>query len=466
MAEPFGVPSGSPESLLGRVLELEVGAPAAGGACVARYGGDRGGGDPGRVVFVRHALPGERVSARVTEDRGGTFARADAIAILTPAPERVRPPCPYAGPGKCGGCDWQHASGAAQRTIKATVVRDQFARLARLDLAAEVFDGVEELPGGLLGWRTRVTYAVDRAGRPGLHRHASHAVEHVRRCLIGGPGIGDTDALDGRWPELSGVEVVDAGNGARSVLAHRPGAGRQARGRRPPDRVEVHAGPATVIRWLRGRRFELAAGGFWQVHPAAADTLAAAVLDAVTPAPGETVLDLYAGAGGFTAVLAEAVGRRGRVIGVEADARAVQDARRNLADLAQVEVRQARIDAAWVAGLTGSLASGAASEQQTRPDVVVLDPPRAGAGVATMRALLDLHPRAVAYVSCDPATLARDVAEAVRLGWQLTRLRAFDAFPMTQHVECLAVLQPATVQPTMQAPEDERGVAPSVPSTA
>jgi tRNA/tmRNA/rRNA uracil-C5-methylase (TrmA/RlmC/RlmD family) len=407
--------------LLGALLELEVGAPAHGGSCVARH--------QGRVVFVRHALPGERVLARVTEDPGGSYCRADAVEIRTASPDRVEPPCPHAGPGRCGGCDWQHASGTAQRAIKSAVVREQFARVARLDVAG-LFRGVEELPGGLLGWRTRVTFAVDRDGRPGLHRHRSAELEHVRRCLIGVPGVGDTPALERRWPGLTAVEAARGDDGELALLAHRPGRGRQARGRRPPDTVSLLSGAETLHRRLRDRTFAVSAGGFWQVHPAAAEALAGAVLDAARPVAGERVLDLYAGAGAFTAVLAETVGAGGAVLGIESAPAAVRDAEHNLAELPWARVQHGRVTPALVASALAA------------PDLVVLDPPRAGAGADVMAAILELRPRTVTYVSCDPATLARDVGTAARQGWRMTSLRAFDAFPMTQHVECVAALSP------------------------
>jgi tRNA/tmRNA/rRNA uracil-C5-methylase (TrmA/RlmC/RlmD family) len=147
------------------------------------------------------------------------------------------------------------------------------------------------------------------------------------------------------------------------------------------------------------------------------------------------VLDLYAGAGALTAELAAAVSSTGRVIGIESDAGSVADAERNLADIPWAEVRRARVDQTTLAAISD------------RPDLVVLDQPRAGAGREVMTALLALSPRAVGYLSCDPATLARDVAAAGDLGWRLAALRAFDAFPMTQHVECLATLVPAVPQP-------------------
>jgi tRNA/tmRNA/rRNA uracil-C5-methylase (TrmA/RlmC/RlmD family) len=405
----------------GALLELDVGPAAAGGACVARHGG--------RVVFVRHALPGERVRARVTEDRGGGYVRADAVEVLLASPDRVTPPCPFAGPGRCGGCDWQHASAQAQRRLKADVVRGQFARVAGLDVTP-LLAGVEALPGGLLGWRTRIAYAVDAAGRPGLHRHRSTDLEYVDRCLLGVPGVGDASALHDRWPGLLAIEAVRDASGELALLSHRPGPGRQARGRRPPDRVASVAGPRRLRYDVSGRAFTVAAGGFWQVHPAAAATFAAALLAAVRPRPGERAVDLYAGAGALTAALAGAVGPDGSVVGVEASAQAVADAADNLADLPWAAVRRGRVTPQALGAL------------EPRPDLVVLDPPRAGAGPDVMSAIVAAGPRTVGYVSCDPATLARDVAAAARHGWRLTALRAFDAFPMTHHVECIATLEP------------------------
>jgi tRNA/tmRNA/rRNA uracil-C5-methylase (TrmA/RlmC/RlmD family) len=407
--------------LLGHLVEVEVGAPAHGGSCVARH--------EGRVIFVRHALPGELVRARVTEDRGGAFCRADAVEILRAADERVSPPCPRAGPGRCGGCDWQHASAAAQHEMKAAVVREQFERLAGIDVTG-LFAGVEELPGGLLGWRTRIAYAVGRDGRVGLHRHRSHQVEVLAACPLGVPGVGDSDVLAHTWPGLTGIEVSRSAAGL-TVLAHRPGRGRRARGRRPPDRVEVVDGPARLIQRVADRDFTVGADGFWQVHPHAAATFADAVLAAVVPLAGDTVLDLYAGAGMLTALLAEAVGTTGTVIGIESARRGVADAAANLADLPWAEVRHARVDESSLAALG------------VDPDVIVLDPPRAGAGRSVLAALLAMRPRAIAYVACDPASLARDVRVALDAGWQLASLRAFDAFPMTHHVECVALLVPA-----------------------
>jgi tRNA/tmRNA/rRNA uracil-C5-methylase (TrmA/RlmC/RlmD family) len=402
------------------LLELEVGPPGHGGFCVARH--------EGRVVFVRHALPGERVRARVTED-ASSYLRADAVEILEPALDRVPPPCPYAGPGRCGGCDWQHASGIAQRELKASVVREQFARIVGLDVAA-LFAGVEELPGGLLGWRTRVTYAVGKDATVGLHRHRSHEVEPVDACPLGVPEVHRPPAQVSSG--VNAVELARGDDGAVAVVEHRPAPGRRGRGRRPPDRVRVVAGPQRLRHRVGEHEFTVAAAGFWQVHPAALPVLGAALLGAVHPEPGDTVLELYAGAGPLTALLADQVGPTGRVLGLESNRAAVADAADNLGALPWASVVSARVTAQTI------------RELDLRPDVVVLDPPRAGAGAEVMRGLAGLGPRAVGYVSCDPATLARDVRAAGEAGYVLTGLRGFDAFPMTSHIECVALLEPAS----------------------
>ncbi|MFI5485125.1 class I SAM-dependent RNA methyltransferase [Micromonospora echinaurantiaca] len=396
-------------------VELTVGAVAPGGHCVARV--------DGQVVFVRHALPGERVVAEVTEVHKG-FVRADAVTVLAAAPERVEPPCPYAKPGRCGGCDLQHVAPAAQLEWKAAVVREQLTRLGGLtpDELQRLGVRVEALPGGPLGWRSRVRYAVDAAGRAGLLKHRSHEVVPIDRCLIAHPAIQQLPVLSpsgARWPEGDAVDTVASTGGDVTVSTVAEGVAT------PVD------GPAEVREVAAGREWTLPASAFWQVHPAAADTLVGAVLAAVEPRPGESAWDLYGGAGLFAAALADRVGPGGRVTLVESAAQGVAAARRNLRDLRQVEVVTARVETAL------------ARRRITGPvDVVVLDPPRSGAGGRVVRELAAAGPRAVAYVACDPAAFARDVRTFAGLGWRLATLRGFDLFPMTQHVELVGLLLP------------------------
>ncbi|MPZ86157.1 MAG: TRAM domain-containing protein [Actinophytocola sp.] len=379
-------------SWVGRRFEVLVGPVAHGGHCVARH--------EGRVVFVRHTLPGERVVVSVTEDRGGSFCRGDAVAVLTPSGDRVDPPCPVARPGGCGGCDFQHASPASQRLLKASVVAEQFSRLAGLAVSVEV----EPLPGGPLSWRTRARLTVDSVGRPGFRAHRSHEVVPISGCPISAPGT--VDQVVGRaWPPDSSVTVA--------VDAH----------------AVTHIGPGSMAVETAARRtWRVPAESFWQTHPDAADLYAEVVSSWSGLVVGDAAWDLYCGVGLFAAVLASQVGPSGEVIAVESIGAAAAAAADNLSDLPQARIFEGRVEAVLSAGVGRD------------PAVVVLDPPRSGAGRRVVEAISSRGPSRVIYVACDPAALARDVATFGDHGYRLERVRAFDAFPMTHHIECIALL--------------------------
>jgi len=420
----------------GDVLELTAGEVVHGGWCVSRQD------DTGRVIFVRHALPGERVLATVTQATA-QFARADATEILRASADRVTPPCPYARPGGCGGCDWQHASLPAQRALKAAVIRQQLSRIGGIDFEVEVqaLDGDE----GGLGWRTVVSFAVDAAGMAGLRKHRSHEVVEIERCLIAHDLVTAADVTGTRWPGAQSVEVsVAPANGERGLLVTGTAAGDALR-ESTADSIQLvrKSGARTPVRGrgyltqrAAGREWRVSLGSFWQVHPGAADALAAAVLSATDPQPGDTALDLYCGAGLFAGILAEAVGPDGAVRAIEQDPSSVRDARHNLRAWPWARVRP------------GDVAAVLRREGLGGASIAVLDPPRAGASRPVIDALCGRGGsgaagpalRRIAYVSCDPATLARDLRLLLDAGWQLAGLRGYDAFPMTHHVECVATL--------------------------
>jgi tRNA/tmRNA/rRNA uracil-C5-methylase (TrmA/RlmC/RlmD family) len=389
--------------LVGSRFEVTCGKPGHGGFVVARH--------QGVVVFVRHALPGERVVAEVTEgEEGDRFLRADAVEVLDASPDRVTPPCPFSGPGRCGGCDFQHVEPDAQRRLKAAVVAEQLQRLAGLDVAVTV----EEVPGvaGGLGWRSRVQWAVDSSGRPGLRKHRSHDIVSVDHCRIAHPDL--PVVLDTEWQEAASVEAIVSSTGQQLRLVT------------TQDGATFADGPLQLRERAGGRDWQVTGSGFWQVHPGAADTLVGAVLEALAPRPGDRVVDLYAGVGLFAGVVARAVGPSGRVVAVESDRAAADDAATNLLDLPNVTVECDRVQRV-LRRLDGA-------------ELVVLDPPRTGAKRRVVRSIAALEPRAIAYVACDPAALARDVGYFADEGYRLTSLRAFDLFPMTHHVECVALL--------------------------
>ncbi len=376
-------------SRVGERFDVEVGPIAHGGHCVVRLPEPES-----RVVFVRHALPGERVMIAITEGtEGDRFWRGDAVEILEASPDRVPAPCPVAGPGLCGGCDFQHVAVARQRLLKADVVREQLVRLGGLDprdpLVAAL--AVEQVPGDRDGlrWRTRVEYATTPDGRRGLRKHRSHDVVPVDDCLIAHP---DAISLVGK------VSV------------------------QPPPVVEL-------VETTHGRHeFAVARNGFWQVHPGAPRVLVETVLDFLDPKPGESVLDLFSGVGLFARFLGDAVGPEARVVAIEADWAACVHARENHGSRVVVE--------------RGTVDRILATAYDEPFDLVVLDPPREGAKRKVVDQVAERAPRAVAYVACDPAALARDVAIFAERGYELRRIRAFDLFPMTHHVECVALLEP------------------------
>ena len=322
----------------------------------------------GRAVFVRHSLPGERVVIEVTEgSTGDTFWRADAVEVLSASADRVPAPCSYAGPDACGGCDFQHVSLVRQRSLKGDVVAEQLRRLAGL----EVEVSVEQVPGDDQGlrWRTRQRYVERPDGGKAMRKHRSHELVPVEECLL-----------------------------------------------------EAHHGPRHAA---LGVDFEVADGGFWQVHPGAPDALVEAVLAYLDPQPGESALDLYAGVGLFARFLHDRVGETGRVVAVEGDRRAS---------------RLSLINAPGIEASAGDVGEVLATSYDQAVDLVVLDPPREGAKRTVVEQVVARSPRAVAYVACDPAALARDVAIFAEHGYGLVSLRAFDLFPMTHHVECVALL--------------------------
>ncbi|MFR9673347.1 class I SAM-dependent RNA methyltransferase [Streptomyces sp. TR02-1] len=434
----------SAASRVGEEHTVEVGPVAHGGHCVART-------EEGQVLFVRHTLPGEQVRVRVTEgDTGSRFLRADAVEVLRPAKDRVPAPCPFSGPGRCGGCDWQHVKPGAQRRLKADVLAEQLQRLAGLTPEDVRWDGtVEPAPGDKVpagevpAWRTRVQYAVDEEGRAGLRRHRSHEVEPVDRCLIAAPGVSEIGVEKHRWPQIATVEATAAtgSHDRQVVLTPRPG-GRLPLveldrpvsvlrvGEKDGELHRVHGRPYVRER-ADDRTWRVSAGGFWQVHPQAAALLVDTVMRGLTPRRGEMALDLYCGAGLFAGALADRLGEQGAVLGIESGKRAAEDARHNLADFPRVRVEQGKVES--VLPRTGI----------TEADLVVLDPPRAGAGKQTVRHVAGLGPRRIAYVACDPAALARDLKYFREAGYVPHFLRAFDLFPMTHHMEAVAILKPA-----------------------
>ncbi len=442
------------DAMDGEHLTVTLGPVAHGGHFVARH--------EGRVIFVRHGLPAETVRVRLTDaDPEAKFWRADVVEVLDAATERVRHPWAPAdalaaaaeGRFPVGGAEFGHISLPYQRRLKGEVLAEQLHRLAAPDRPTDLESVEAAGTGEGLGWRTRVAFAVDPAsGRLGMHAHRSTGIVPVQEMPLALAEINDLRLWDVDYSGIERVEVAAPANGSRPLilliprLPAIPGSGDAAL-KQLPASVSVALwepdggagdGSGELTR-LRGRAWvsESAAGfdyrvtgdGFWQVHRRAPEVLIDTVLSGLQPGSGEKIADLYAGAGLFTAPLAAAVGEGGRVLSVEGAAGTIRDARRNLHAYHHVDIFQGRVERIL-------------RSQRSRWNGIVLDPPRTGAGKVVVQELIRSEPRAVGYVSCDPASFARDLGYFRKAGWRLQNLRAFDLYPNTHHMETMAVLVP------------------------
>lgn len=390
------------------MIELEVGQPANGGSCVARH--------DGRVVFVRYALPGERVLANVTSERGSHW-HADAVEILEASPDRVDALCAIAGVDGAGCCDLAFVSPEAARRLKGEVVANQLGRLGGFTWA-----GVADAVGsaGATGWRTRVRLDVDSDGRAGFHRYHSDELVRDLGCAQVSPGLLDGLA-ERRWPPGAQLHVARDDDGHRHVVKTGP---RGTRGSAPTEVVEGHY---EAVQRVGERAWAVPVTAFWQAHRDAATLYSRLVSEWAQLSPGMTAWDLYGGAGVFAAVLAEAVGDTGRVVSVDTSRGSARAARAALGDVP------------WVDVVTDSVRRALAA-QRDRADVAVLDPPRTGAGREVIDQLAAADVPRIIHIGCEAASFARDVGLYRGHGYSVEEMRVFDSFPLTHHVECVAVL--------------------------
>jgi 23S rRNA (uracil1939-C5)-methyltransferase len=390
-------------------------------------------------VFVPRALPGERGVVEVVQDRRD-FARGELRDLLAASAERVAPPCDHYREG-CGGCSWQHASYALQLSLKRSIVEDQLRRIGRFANADEL---VREPIGMLEPWhyRNQARFTVGRRfGELCFTYRGSHRLLRIDHCWITHPLVNAAlQILQGR---LEGI------NRRIHQIAIRVGANTGDVLISPvlPEVPELATGQRFLEEELLGQRFRLQPPSFFQVNtrrelrplPSAigrawlplpqdgvsmAELLALLVLDRLTPAASDVVVDAYSGVGTFALLLAPLVRE---VIGIEEAPSAITDAQYNARDMGNVRFIKAKTEAAL-------------PSLGVQPDAVVLDPSRVGCHPDVLRALLDVRPPRLVYVSCDPSTLARDLRILDDGGYALTEVQPLDMFPQTYHIECVATL--------------------------
>ncbi len=408
---------------MGETFELKLDAMAHGGEAIGRH--------EGRAIFVPYTIPGERVRVEIVEDQK-RYARAALLEVLEPSPARVSPPCPYFGQGKCGGCQWQHIDYAVQARIKGLVTMDQFQRIGKFE-EPPIYEPIPDPSGWEYRNHTLLRTAPD--GHLGYLSAHSHDVYPIEDCLIVHPMIrGLMDALDMIYPELEWMELR-AGTATDDLMIMF-----QAREEESPS-LEVdfpisivqmrHDGAISPLIGLdyltevvHGREFRISAPSFFQVNSAQAAQLIDLVMEALELKGYEKVVDAYCGVGLFTAFLSE---QAGFVTGIEVNRSAISDAEINLANADNVELIEGPVEVVL-------------PEIDHEVHAVVLDPPRGGLETEVIDALVEHHPERIAYVSCDPATLARDAKRLGKQGYELQWVQPVDLFPQTYHVENVALL--------------------------
>ena len=381
-------------------------------------------GPDGRVVFVAFAAPGELVEAQV-EREYPDYIQAVTARVIEPSPDRVEPPCALFG--ECGGCQLQHMSYPAQLAAKEAVVREQLRRIGKLDDSI-----VRPIVGAAQPWgyRNHLRFSTGKKyGDVGYIGRKGYGLLKVESCPIADPWVSELlPKLQGHGAGLHQIQVRHSAETGTSLINPAiPG-------------LSFETGQKAYIEELAGRRFDVSASAFFQVNHAQAEQMVRLVGEAL-PERGELLIDGFAGVGTFAVIFAE---RFTRVLAIEESNSAAKDSERNLAQAPNVEMLVGKVE-------------DVLPELDVRPDAIVLDPPRPGCAPPVMRAILEFQPSTVVYVSCNPATLARDLRILVNGGYQLDWVTPLDMFPQTGHIECVSRL---TFVGLPEVPED----SPEVPA--
>jgi tRNA/tmRNA/rRNA uracil-C5-methylase (TrmA/RlmC/RlmD family) len=373
---------------------------AHGGHFIARH--------EGAVIFLRHGLPGEVVDVAITSI-GSSFNRGDVVQVITASADRVAAPCTYANRNGCGGCDFQHVEISAQRKLKSQVITEQFSRIAKMEINVEV----EEVSSPL-GWRTQTTIGSDKNGHAGFYGSRTNTIIPIKNCQVLHSSVGYEAIAARSWEPGIRIEVSAASTKVPRLIAG--------------DTVE---GDLIQIYSVAQKEYQVSAGSFWQSNIRAPQVLVDAVRSFADVKSGDHLIDLYGGVGLFGLALLDLIGADGRIDHVEGSKSAIADAHVNYGEAKNVHFHTGDVEKIL--------------PRFSNADVVILDPPREGAKKAVIESLVACSPRAIVYVACDPAALARDTALLRDANYTLIQLRAFDLFPMTHHIECVALFAPTDV---------------------
>ena len=393
---------------LDQVLELEIEKVAHGGIFVARH--------EGRVVFVSHTAPGEKVKAKVYEDKGGSFCRAETLEVLSPSNNRVSHIWKEADRLGAGGAEFGHLALEYQRTLKTDVLEESLSRMAGISQRVQVLPVPGDDTTNGLGYRTRVQLHVSAEGVAGPYQERTHNVVPVKSLPLAVTEINELGIHLKNWQDVKRIEIATASTGGVQWFIDKK-----------------LKGDKKLTERAVGRSFRISSGGFWQVHRGAAELLATEVIELSDGLDIEANnLDLYGGVGLFSGALATKYGKKLNITTVESSKVATSDASANLVDLAKHKAVAAPVE--------GFLRLQIKQGLQLAGATVILDPPRAGAGKTVVDQLVFLEPKKILYVACDPVSLARDLKAFMGSGYRLEQIRSYDLFPHTHHFETIASL--------------------------
>ena len=384
---------------IGEILTLDIGNIANGGHFVARH--------DNQIIFVRHAISGETAKVKVTAINS-RFAFGDAVEILKPSKDRVPPPCQYAHPEGCGGCDFQHINYDVQSDLKKEVLKDQFKRITKIDISPEI---IIVNPSDGLHWRSRLNLAISENKKVGLRAHKSNSIIEINECLIALKEINKSDIFSANWDSEENLKISCSNTNQINISQFN----------------KSIIGPEKLTENVDNNEYTISPKSFWQSHINAPGLLLQQVMKEANIQQDEIVCDLYGGVGLFTLPISKLIGKNGQVHLIEMNDTCIEDANNMFEHIDNVFIHHGTVEQKL-----GSV---------KKIDTIILDPPRNGVSKQVMNQMIEKKPHTIIYVSCNPSTLARDSKVLLDNKYSLNNIVGLDLFPMTHHIESVAAFR-------------------------
>ena len=384
---------------IGEILTLDIGNIANGGHFVARH--------DNQIIFVRHAISGETAKVKITAINS-RFAFGDAVEILKPSKDRVPPPCQYAHPEGCGGCDFQHINYDVQSDLKKEVLKDQFKRITKIDISPEI---ITVNPSDGLHWRSRLNLAISENKKVGLRAHKSNSIIEINECLIALKEINKSDIFSANWDSEENLKISCSNTNQINISQFN----------------KSIIGPEKLTENVDNNEYTISPKSFWQSHINAPGLLLQQVMKEANIQQDEIVCDLYGGVGLFTLPISKLIGKNGQVHLIEMNDTCIEDANNMFEHIDNVFIHHGTVEQKL-----GSV---------KKIDTIILDPPRNGVSKQVMNQMIEKKPHTIIYVSCNPSTLARDSKVLLDNKYSLNNIVGLDLFPMTHHIESVAAFR-------------------------